>query len=245
LVAIPSWSHNGLAQPARAGGSAACDTGRGGSHARDEGHRERRDARTRRVQAPAAAQGSRRTGVAPRPAASPVRAPAGREQRRQPGDGARAAARAPAPPGATRTTARRCDRARAGEGPASGPRPGQGPWPSAGCRRRDTGPGAARRGHHAPPGRRAHSRAPPAGTRARPGGPRAQAAGRAPGCAGRRFVQEFRALAAGQRQRCACGHGPAGQAQAGAAQKVTRALNPAGAAGYPAPGSGGSSPVFS
>jgi translation initiation factor IF-2 len=197
---------------------------RGGSHARDEGHRERRDARPRCVQAPAAPRGGRGTERAPRPPASPSRAPAGPEQWPRPKGcarpgGARPGARAPAAPGSTRAPSRRRDPAGTGKGPAS-------------CR------------PHAPPCRRGRSRARPASARARPGDPWGQAAWRAPRSTARRHGQERR-TPGGRRWQRARSPAPAGQAQAGAAQKVTRALTrqprptaghstPA-AADYPAP----------
>ena len=202
---MPSWSHSCLADWPRAGtlaavrhwtGRVSASRARGGSHARDEGHRERRDARPRCVQAPAPARGGRRTELAPRPAASPGRAPAAREPPR-PGDATRAAARAPGPPGATGTASRRCDRARTREG--------------------------------SPPGTQARSRVPPAGLPARPGVPQGRAARRGPGSTRWRHGERISPPAGGQREPRARGPGPGGQAQAGAAQEVTRALTrPAG-----------------
>jgi len=197
---MPSWSHSCLADWPRAGtlaavrhwtGRVSASRARGGSHARDEGHRERRDARPRCVQAPAPARGGRRTELAPRPAASPCHAPAAREPSR-PGDVARAAARDPGPPGATGTASRRCDRARTRESPA--------------------------------PGTQARSRLPSAGLPARPGIPRVRAARRGPGSTRWRHRKRIRAPGGGQEEPRARDPGPGGQAQTGAAQKVTRAL---------------------
>src|SRR5262249_16839568 len=141
---------------------------------------ERRDARPRCVQAPAAPRGGRGTELAPRPPASPGRAPADREQWPGPDGGARPVT--PAPPRATWTPPRRRDPARTGEG-----HPPRRPAPA----RTREGPASDRA--HAPPGRRAPSRARPARARARPGGPPGQAAWRAPRWTGKRHGKEFRA----------------------------------------------------